>query len=429
MTNLADGRGLMLALASPGPVRRNMATNPGCEAVITGWYTNNGSLYPLTRSTISPISGVASVYSQRTATTPNNFALSAAITGVGVIGTLKATPGKTYTLSLDVRPQMANRRATVSITFRNASNVNTGANLGSTTFILTAGQVDRVGATATAPANTENMYATVQISSVDGSNVDTGERVHLDNFLAEEATEMLQHFDGDTPIPSCVVAWEGTSNDSTSVATKDAAIVDAAYLGTTRLARLRRNGCRTPKLSAASYNAVPYVSVTNGAAISTGSVAHVADGITHPTARITYASGTRMGLRKEGFAIPENVTTTVALDVYMPDTYTWGTNTGVFIMRDNPNNDSAAATLLSSSGAFTPGQWSRVWARFTVKPGRTVTTFYYTHSTGTFTVGQWWEMSRVIEDTEAGPYFDGDYPKANWLGAPAGSVSTLWAAG
>lgn len=205
--------------------------------------------------------------------------------------------------------------------------------------------------------------------------------------------------------------------------------VQAAYLGGERLARLRRNGCTAPQMSTVSTNTNAYVSVAGGATLTPGQVPRVVGGVARPTVRFTYAAGTRVAMRKMGWAVPEGVTTIVAFDVYMPAEFDWGPAAGAFILRDDAKNDSTAATVLDQGRTWIVGQWSRVWVRFTVKPGRTVTSVYFQHTTTTFVMGQWWEASSAIEDPTGGPYFDGSTPpvlRENQIRNPRFAGMTYW---
>ena len=207
-------------------------------------------------------------------------------------------------------------------------------------------------------------------------------------------------------------------------------IVDPSFETSGIPVQVRRNGQPNPKTVGAEDSV--YVSVTGTAAFSEGLVPRVVDGHEFTPRRntCTGTGTTRIGLNKAGFSVPEGVTTIVAMDVYIPSSYSWGDNTGAFICRDNPNNDSEAADILSYDGTLIPDQWCRVWVRFRPKPGRTVTNVYFTPS-GTPVVDQWWEWTRVIEDPTGEAYFDGDFVPSEeftslWEGEVDNSTSALY---
>lgn len=196
----------------------------------------------------------------------------------------------------------------------------------------------------------------------------------------------------------------------------------------------RRNGQPSPN---GVTGILAYNSVGGTLEVVAGTIPRVVDGRAYDTAKIRcYALGSsRQGIRATGYSAPGGVTTYFALDIWCDPAFQWGfgatPNVGSFIFRDDPNNDSAAATIEDQSVAFVPGQWSRVWARVTPKADRTITSIYFTPAQRTGSppvVGQYFEVVRLSETVPSPDYLDGSFPSTDvdrysWLGPVNASIS------
>jgi hypothetical protein len=194
-------------IATYSAARTNRATNPGAEAVVTGWNSNDGAKYPVTLETVDRISGAGCVRTIRTGTL-NTAVSSVYLTGIAGSSTLAVTPGETFTMSVDVKGQQANRNISYYIQYRKADNSALSASP-TTVVLLPSGVVTRATVTHTVPALAAWAFLVVSVYTTDSSNALTGETVWYDNLLVGPTGF---YFDGSTS--GC--AWTGTANASTS---------------------------------------------------------------------------------------------------------------------------------------------------------------------------------------------------------------------
>ena len=205
-------------------VRTNLMPNPNCETNIIGWYSNQGTQFPLTRDTTAPIGGTASAMTTRTATSPNTTVGSIYLPGTigGSTAWMPVTPGQVLTVGVDVRCEAANRTAVFILSFRDAGGSPIAGNVSSGLITLTAGVTRRITVTGTAPAAAALCNTSIAVATVSG-DAPVGERVWYDNSTIESGTTDGVYFDGSTPaVPGPVSgnmithAWTGTANASTS---------------------------------------------------------------------------------------------------------------------------------------------------------------------------------------------------------------------
>ena len=210
--------------ASNSVKRTNLAMNPALEGgVTTGWNTNDGTRYPATLDTASRMSGVNSMMTTRTATTPNTTAGSLNVGARIPSGQVPVVEGNVYTFGLDVKAELAGRRARLSYLWYDSGKVplTPQSTVGAFTN-LTAGQTTRLVFTTIAPPLAAYAYPVVEVYTVGGENSTVGERCWFDRATIESSVTDGSYFDGSTPtIPASNPAgtsyrWTGTPNNSTS---------------------------------------------------------------------------------------------------------------------------------------------------------------------------------------------------------------------
>jgi Fibronectin type III domain len=170
-----------------------------------------------------------------------------------------------------------------------------------------------------------------------------------------------------------------------------------------------------------------YVSVADSAAVQASPRPRILDGVSYASARLIDtgpADSSRLGVRIGGFTL--TTPSTVSLDVYVPSGMGF-TTSGSWIARDDPNNDSTAADLLSPLFVdFEHDKWSRVELYMAPKAGRTVTSVYFT-PTGDPSNGSYFDVNCVMAlegDQRGAEFFDGSSdPSTGWAYAWAGTVN------
>lgn len=200
-TNLATNPSFENVSATTLVTRTNLAQNPACEVNANGWSNNDGTKYSTARSTVSPISGTASFLSTRLNASLDVAASSIWVNGQadGVLTSLKVTPGKTLTWSMDIKASNANRKARVYVAYRDAA----GASLttsAATESNLTAGIISRISHTHIVPTGADAAILVVSVQTTDASLAVAGETVLHDNLLIEESATVGTYFDGANPI-------------------------------------------------------------------------------------------------------------------------------------------------------------------------------------------------------------------------------------
>lgn len=194
---------------------RNLADNPSLEVNADGWATNDGSLYPVSRSTVSPIRGTASLLATRTSTSPSTIVCSIYANGKSPtnVTALKVKPGEVYSFSLDVKVSQSNRRANTYLAFRDSAGASIGT-AGTVNTNLTSGVVTRVGsAGVTVPPNADSMLAVISVSTTDATNALTNEQVWFDGLLIERSANISPYYEGQGDFTH---AWTGVADASSS---------------------------------------------------------------------------------------------------------------------------------------------------------------------------------------------------------------------
>ena len=207
-------------------VRTNVATNPACEVNVNGWASANAPLYPVTRDTASPISGLGSAMATRTTTTLNTTASTFTITGqAATSGTtwIPITVGVPICVSLDIKTELADRQVRLSLNeYNSAGTFLLGTNKTTPISLTVAGQIYRLNAvmTPTQPTAARG-YLIIETYATGGGNAIVGERTWVDRLLIENApTSDGVYFDGDSPDnPGVIYAWTGASHASSSTMT------------------------------------------------------------------------------------------------------------------------------------------------------------------------------------------------------------------
>jgi hypothetical protein len=191
----------------------NLAHNPGLELGSTsGWVSNSSSVYPLTLDSANPISGSYSALVTRTSTSPSNVLASLTISGTST--RFNATPGVPITVSLDVRPELADRYIQTNFNFYDAGTVLISQPGWVVAVDPLPTGVTRITRTVTPPAGTVTANFLLQAYSNTG-NCQTGERLWLDNLMVSESG-VTQFFSGNTkPDGQFVYFWTGAMGSST----------------------------------------------------------------------------------------------------------------------------------------------------------------------------------------------------------------------
>lgn len=171
-------------IAPSGAARTNLAMNPNLLSGITGWQSNDPTLYPVALDATTPIRGTQSLLSTRTATTPNGSVASINASGQVPQARLPVTAGQSYTVGIDIKAELPSRRSRVYFLWYDTG----GTLLGNSTMVyqpLTDGSTTRLTHTATAPTGAVTAYPMIAVATNAG-NATTGERVWFDNLTIEK---------------------------------------------------------------------------------------------------------------------------------------------------------------------------------------------------------------------------------------------------
>ncbi len=198
--------------------------------------------------------------------------------------------------------------------------------------------------------------------------------------------------------------------------------LSALYLGSNRLARLRRNLCQYP--NAENGTAVTGWSITGTGVTIATSNAQAHSG-TQSFRCITPGSATNEGISQDprqlipsGTAGPE----TVSLWVFAPAGATF-----LFALEEY----TTAAGFVSSRAAMTftaTGAWQRVTLTGTKATATNVLRCYVRTNTAVAPQAVTFYVDDALNEAVASalPYFDGSTSRAEWVGAVNASASTLW---
>ena len=200
--------------AVTGATRTNLAPNPSFETNTTGWVANGTNTIGRATATFVPGAGTACLALTKTGTTGTLGAETTPTTLIPV------TAGLTYTGQCQARAQSTSRTLRVTLRFYNSTGTLVGTAVGADTTDTTDWGL--WSATGVAPDTAVSCVLAVGLAT---GTPPAGEIHYVDAVLVEASTGPGVWFDGNTVDTDVTTyAWNGTVNNSTSVAAGVAAV-------------------------------------------------------------------------------------------------------------------------------------------------------------------------------------------------------------
>lgn len=170
-----------------GGARVNFATNSGYESGTDCFFSNNGSLYPITGDIVAPIAGARSAMTTRTTTSLNLTVTSMLLTSSTLAARFPVTVGIPVTCGVSLKTDTANTKFQARWVWYDSGGSPTNEAYSDKVANATPGQVYRVVTISTPPVGTVTATLTVQIVLNSGNCVG-GEKVWADQLTLENGT-------------------------------------------------------------------------------------------------------------------------------------------------------------------------------------------------------------------------------------------------